>query len=81
MRNSLVNDFSLFYEISFATYKQKEICVIDIDPAPEPVFIKGGDLYVRDVGGKRKLTAHHARDYQLHRWDRLGDSPSQLMGF
>ncbi len=74
LRNGLVNDFSLFYEISFARYQQKEICLIDINPAPDPVFVKGGDFYVRDVGGKRKLTAHHARDYQLHRWGRSGRS-------
>ena len=71
LRHSFANDFSLFYEISFAMYRQKDICVIDVGPAPEPVFLKGGDFYIRDVGGKKKLSALHARDYQLQRWGKV----------
>jgi hypothetical protein len=68
LRNGLVRDCSLYYDIVFARYKNCEVCLVDVKPAPWPVFKNGGDFYIRELNGKRKLTSQHALDYQQERW-------------
>ncbi len=68
LKSSLLGNWSLFYTISFGTVKGKEICKIDVAPAPEPVYLKNGDFHIRDGNRKCKLNAHEADVYRRNRW-------------
>ena len=44
------------------------MCRIDVTPASEAVYVKGGDFYIREGNRKRKLTAQEAVAYLRQRW-------------
>lgn len=69
LRDHLNGNYSLFYHISFSIYEGKEICIIDVDPSPKPVFLKRlGDFYIRDGARKTNLSAQKAVEYIKERW-------------
>ena len=61
--------WSLFYTLSFSSIQGKEICRIDVRPAPEAVYTQnGGEFYVREGSMKRKLSPLETVDYRGKRW-------------
>jgi len=69
IRDYLQDNWSLFYTISFATLENKDICRIDVQPAPKAVYTKQkGEFYIREGGRKRKLSPKETVDYIGHRW-------------
>lgn len=60
--------------VSFAEVRDREVCRLDISPAPAPVFVnvpKGprtADFYVRAGNSTRRLLTDEVLDYQSHRW-------------
>ena len=68
LKNSLIGNWSLFYTLSFGIVKGKDICKIDVTPAPEAVYLRGGDFYIRYVNRKCKLSAHEADVSRRNRW-------------
>jgi hypothetical protein len=58
-----------YYSISFGMIQGKEICRIDVKPAPEPVYTSnGGTLYVREGTISRPLNPQETMDYIKKRW-------------
>jgi hypothetical protein len=68
LKNSLIGNWSLFYNVSFGGVGGKVICKIDVAPATEAVYLRGGDFYIRDGNRKCKLSAHEADVYRRNRW-------------
>ncbi len=68
LKNNLVSNCSLFYKVSFGTLRGKDVCRIDVAPSIEPVFIKGGDFYIREGNRKRKLSPQETFTYIKHRF-------------
>lgn len=61
-------NWSLCYQISFATLQGKDVCRVDVQPASSPVYTTQGDLYIREGTRKRKLSPREAIDYVRQRW-------------
>ncbi len=53
-----------FYEISFGVVRGKTVCKIAVSPTNKVVFLRNGDLYIRDGNSKRKLSAYEATEYR-----------------
>lgn len=68
LKNTLVSNCSLLYKISFAVRQGKDVCRIDMTPSSEPVYIKGGDFYIREGNRKRRLTPQETVAYIRQRW-------------
>lgn len=68
LKNFLQGNWSLCYKISFATLQGKEICRIDVQPAPSPAYTSQGHLWIREGARKRSLSPHEAANYVKHRW-------------
>ncbi len=68
LASHLEGHWSQFYTISFGTVQGRDVCRIDVQPAPEEVFLKNGDFYIREGNRKRRLTARETRDYIRQRW-------------
>jgi Putative DNA-binding domain len=68
LRNTLVSNCSPVYTISFGTLEGKDVCKIEVLPAEEPVYIKGGDFYIREGIRKRKLSSQETVAYIKQRW-------------
>jgi hypothetical protein len=68
LKNNLVSNCSLFYKISFGKLQEKDVCRIDAAPSIEPVFIKGGDFYIREGNRKRKLSPQETVTYFKQRF-------------
>jgi len=68
LKNNLESNCSLLYKISFGTIQGKDVCRIDVTPASEAVYVKGGDFYIREGNRKRKLTARETVTYIKQRW-------------
>lgn len=65
--SALGADVTAFYRILFHELEGKDVLLIQVDPAPEPIYLDG-DLYIRDGNGKRKLRAAEALRYVEQRW-------------
>ncbi len=68
LKNMLESNCSLLYKISFGTLQGKDVCRIDVFPADEAVYIKGGDFYIREGNRKRNLPTREAVTYIKQRW-------------
>ncbi len=68
LKNNLAGNYSLFYKISFGKFQGKDVCRIDVAPSSEPVFIKGGDFYIREGNRKRKLSPQETFTYSKQRF-------------
>lgn len=68
LRNNLVSNCSPVYTISFGTLEGKDVCKIEVLPAAEPVYIKGGDFYIREGNRKRRLSSQETVAYIKQRW-------------
>lgn len=66
--NQLGNQFMPYWTITFHAINGQEVCRIAIKPAPQPVYLKNGDFYVRGDQGKKKLTVPEAITYIKQRW-------------
>ena len=62
--------------VAFEPVEGIEVCRVDVEPAPEAVFLDepgGGreaDMYVRMGNSTRKLLTDEAIDYAKHHWRR-----------
>ena len=68
LKNSLDGNWSLFYTIAFGAMQGKDVCRIDVLPAPEAVYLKNGDFHVREGNRKRKLSSRETVEYIKGRW-------------
>ena len=68
LKNNLSDNWSQFYKISFGMLQGKDVCRLDIAPATEPVYMKGGDFYIREGNRKRRLTPQETVAYIKQRW-------------
>ncbi len=68
LSNNLVSNCSPVYHISFGTLQGKDVCRIDVLPATEPVYIKGGDFYIREGNRKRRLSPQETVAYTKQCW-------------
>jgi predicted HTH transcriptional regulator len=67
LSDNLGANVAAFYEINFHQLDGVEIDSISVRPASSPVYV-GGELYVRDGNGKRKLNVRDAFEYWKVRW-------------
>jgi len=65
--DDLSKDNTKYYDISFHTVNGKEICKVDVRPAPVPVYV-GDALYIRATGGKKKLNPKETVAYIQNHW-------------
>lgn len=65
--DNLGGNCSPLINISFDYVDGKDVCRIDVRPAPKEVYLNG-DFYIRDGNGKRKLPAQDAHEYINERW-------------
>ena len=70
LKNNLSEIGALFYQISFGTVQGKDVCRLDVAPATEPVYVKGGDFYIREGNRKRRFTPPETVAYIRQRWGR-----------
>jgi len=68
LRNNLVSNCSPVYTISFGMLQGKDVCKNEVLPATEPVYIKGGDFYIREGNRKRRLSPQETVAYIKQRW-------------
>ncbi|HEU5383905.1 MAG TPA: RNA-binding domain-containing protein [Ktedonobacteraceae bacterium] len=68
IRNFLGGIWHLYYQISFGTVQGKEVCRIDVKPAPEGVYTSHGEFYIREGTITRKLTPQETMAYHKTRW-------------
>ncbi len=68
LKDNLIGNWSLFHNISFGMLQGKDICRINVSPATEPVYIKGGDFYIREGNRKRPLSPQETVAYIKQRW-------------
>ena len=68
LKNNLVSNCSLLYDISFGKLQGMDVCRIDVTPSIESVFIKGGDFYIREGNRKRKLSPQETVTYIKQRF-------------
>jgi hypothetical protein len=64
-----------FVKARFCSLHGKELCVIDVAPSNEPVFLKGegsGQLYIRVGNSTRAFGVQEALDFARDRWGGLG---------
>jgi predicted HTH transcriptional regulator len=57
---------SVYTEVDFETVEDSEICIIWVDPSPEPVYFDGEDgeqFYVRSGSSAEPLTMQEAQEY------------------
>jgi hypothetical protein len=66
--NQMGNQFMPYWTITFHHINGHDVCRIGIKPAPQPVYLKNGDFYVRGNQGKKKLTVPEAIAYIQQRW-------------
>lgn len=67
LSDNLGSSCTAYYEISFHQFDGVDICSINVRPASSPVYV-GGELFIRDGNGKRKLNARDAYEYLKVRW-------------
>ncbi|MBA2678735.1 MAG: ATP-binding protein [Ktedonobacteraceae bacterium] len=68
LRSNLADNWHLFCTISFGMNKGKELCIIKVDPANEPMYTKIGDFYLRIGPQKQKLPPRQVVNYIKERW-------------
>jgi hypothetical protein len=64
---------SRLYSVSFHEVAGQDVCRIEVQPSPDPVFVdeKGGkpaQLYIRTGNASRALDAREIIEYSRHRW-------------
>jgi hypothetical protein len=64
---------SRLYSVSFHDVEGQDVCRIEVQPSPDPVFVdeKGGKpelLYIRTGNASRALDAREIIEYSRHRW-------------
>ncbi len=68
--NHIGNKFSDYWKINFLTIDDKEICIVEVQPNPAPVFTKKGNeekFYVRKGSATRPFKISEAYYYiQTH---------------
>lgn len=72
LENYLGVEFAQFVHVEFEDHPEGTVCRIDVEPAPMPVFLGGGDtkeFYVRAGNTTRQLDAAAAHDYIGMHWD------------
>jgi len=57
-----------FYTISFHTIQGKEVCCIQVEATPEPVFVHDSEFYVRNGNGKLNLNMKQMSVYIKQHW-------------
>lgn len=67
LNDNLGAEFAYLYTISFHILRGKDVCCIDVQSAPEPVFVQN-ELHVRNGNGKQKLNTKEAMAYQKQHW-------------
>jgi predicted HTH transcriptional regulator len=69
--NALGAEFSQYWYISFEESESKTVCIVQVDPSPEPVYLtdKGfKEFYVRVGNTTRSLDVQAAHDYIGMHW-------------
>ncbi len=69
--NALGAEFSQYWHITFEDCEDKTVCVVRVDPSPEPVYLmdKGDkEFYVRVGNTTRPLDVQAAHDYVGMHW-------------
>ncbi|MFW6030294.1 MAG: GmrSD restriction endonuclease domain-containing protein [Halanaerobiales bacterium] len=69
LSNKLGDSFtSLYTRVSFEDVEGKKVCVITIEPSPDPVYYKGNEFYVRSGTSCRELDIKEANKYINENW-------------
>ena len=71
LTNALGAEFSQYQHVSFEESESKTVCIIRVDPSPEPVYLmdKGTkEFYVRVGNTTRSLDMQAAHDYISMHW-------------
>lgn len=69
LHNFLSGSWHLYYTLSFVSIQGKDICRLEVKPAPEAVYTRnGGEFYVREGTMTRKLSPQETMDYRQKRW-------------
>lgn len=67
LKDNLGAEFAYLYTISFHTLRGKDVCCIDVQIAPELVFVQN-ELHVRNGNGKQKMNTQEAIAYEKQLW-------------
>jgi hypothetical protein len=59
---------SLYTRINFENVKNEKVCVISIEPSPDPVYYGEGEFYVRSGTSCRELNIKQANKYINENW-------------
>lgn len=61
-------EYTPFIQIAFEPVDEKTICLVDVKPAPKPIFVEGQKFYMRSGNATRELTMAEAYNYIEMHW-------------
>lgn len=59
---------SIYTRVKFEEIDGKEVCIVSVEPTPEPVYFEEDDFYIRSGSNSRTLTISEAHEYIEEHW-------------